>query len=155
MDHNYSTCGGPRTCTYCLSILSETPEQGVARIAAETAGARMAAAAELRTNVHFEQEDSLMDKDQLGRALQGYGSVQLDPPPDGYASGIERLRTAQKIMVAVIADDDRRVVAMREFRDHFYALTSRMAAAAPATSDVHLSPPDGHSIALAKRKEIV
>src|SRR5262245_25601617 len=58
--HNYSTCGGPRSCNHCRAILSESPEQAHARMTEEnqqrhltTLGAHMT----LRTGVHHDRDN--------------------------------------------------------------------------------------------------
>ena len=130
--HDYTQCGGPRGCRYCAAILGESLEHAASRLAAENA---------------------TRDRNAVGRALQGYGSVQLDVLPDPYDEPLKRLRVAQGLTPP--QDHTEALIAMQAFRAEFwdYISTSRRAASHPAVSAVYLSPPDGYAEALKRRQE--
>ncbi len=143
--HHYDSCGGPRCCRYCSHILNESPEEGAARIEAENhaRGLRSASQSEFRTSTNASAQH-----DALGRALQGYGSVQLDAPPDPYEAGLAKLRAAQGIPDAPDVTDALR--AMAAFRDRLreYALTAGLGLP-PATNDIYYTkPPDPYAAAI-------
>jgi hypothetical protein len=163
--HDYQGCGGPSAgCRHCRRILSETPEEGARRLTAENAARGLRAASdgawELRTNIRFMEDDAMNDDndttaDRRGRLLRGYGSVQLDAPPDPWAAGIARLRAMQGITLDTVAADDPRMEAIARGRADFYALvrTARRAAQQPAVGDVYTNPPDPWAPGIERMKE--
>ena len=172
--HHYETCGGPKQCDYCRAILSETADEAVSRLAAENAARELRAASDgtwqLRTGVHLWEDGRLKEarmkdndndkalrttsaqRDDLGRALQGFGSVQLDAPPDPYAAGLAKLRAAQGIPDAPDHTDALR--AMADFRSRLreQTLTAGLELP-PATGDIYANPPDPYAAAITKMKE--
>lgn len=68
--------------------------------------------------------------------------------PDAYEPGLFRMRSDAD--VAPPADVDAQLKAMSDFREQIYDLTttSIRAAETPATSKVHLEPPDPYAAAL-------
>lgn len=167
-DHHYETCGGRKQCDHCRAILSETADETVERLAAENRARSMRSASDgtwqLRTNVH-PWKDGQMDtndkgalrttsaqRDQLGIELQGFGSVQLDAPPDPYAAGLAKLRAAQGIPDAPDHTDALR--AMADFRSRLreQTLTAGLELP-PATGDIYANPSDPCAAAITKIKE--
>ena len=73
-------------------------------------------------------------------------SVDRDVVPDSWAPGIKLLRAAQGNTPSA-SDYTDRLLAMAAFRREVYTLTTTGAAAAaePATSDVHLHPPNPYN----------
>ena len=74
--------------------------------------------------------------------------------PDGYARPLERLRTAMGISPLSTRDDTQALEAMATDRAAFwqYVATMKPAAAEPATSDVHMQPPDSYALALERMR---
>src|SRR5689334_17748313 len=93
---------------------------------------------------HMLKETGQEAYDRISAENKARGLRTAEEAPDPYARALERRGV---VPTPTISEDDPRLVAMREFRERFYesALTSRMAAAAPAISDVHANPPDGYS----------
>ena len=143
--HNYATCGGPRTCRYCRSMLSETNEQTAERLNAENHARRLRTAGEFRAGVALVCGCGDCQKEE--RTMRGI--------PDPYEADLAKLRAAQGITLpAVISADDPRLEAMAHFRGRLHE-QSLLAAlqARPSTSRAHLEPPNGYAIAIERMKE--
>ena len=115
MAHNYDTCGGPDTCEYCCSILSESPDETCARLTAENRErtcphrnppnpyAAATRAADDKVDLGA-MDDRLADMAAfrgvvqaqrllaLGRGLAAATSDVYLNPPDPYALAVERRR---------------------------------------------------------------
>ncbi len=131
-------CAGPLLCDYCNQVLSETFEETCARITAENAARGLRTAGDFRAGLAMEKEEPTM------RGI-----------PDPYEAAVARLRTSQGISLESIPNNDPRLRAMQQHRAEFWnhAATSRLAARQPATSAVHLNPPNSYAEALKRMKE--
>jgi hypothetical protein len=81
-------CSSPDNCLEYRDMLSETPTQTARRCAEQTASMLRTATAGQVFRISQPRPEVRKTasewRDDLGKRLQGYGSVQPDPPPNPY-----------------------------------------------------------------------
>ncbi len=144
--HDPNCSGCPRCSELARAILAN-PTNPVLIEAMGNTKLRALAESALRTNVAMDSDDG---------DIPAFRTLSVDErrltPPDPYAAGLAKVRSLDDKKEQ---SEKEQLRAMSEFRQEFSETTSvsRMAARVPATSEVHLNPPDGYALALQKRRE--